>query len=109
MKNPRIRRKKMSELQYGDRYILVNDGGVFAGGWDDLIDCFGIDSETIDEWCEFHDYTYKLKLYDSADKLLNEMTRLYRKLRNDMVPNSRFDEIADELKLSIQSFEKDTY
>jgi len=108
-------------LEYGDRYILIEHGDVFAGGWDQLIDCFGIDSETLEEFCRFHDYTYTLSLYNSADKLNNELHKLYKYLSqpNEIVDSSNkdyddgidtgFEHIAEKLKVIIESFEKDTY
>ena len=122
MKNPKIKEKKMSdELQYGDYYIMVNRGDIFAGNWDQLTDCFGIDAKTIEGWCYDNDYTYTIGLYKPADKLDNELHRLYKYLRQPNVLDSigsseyeggideAFNHIADKLKVTIESFERDNY
>ena len=91
-------------MKYGEDYILIDKGGVFAGSWDQLADCFGIDEETIDQFCSDFKYTWIRKIYSSADELVND---LY-KLNKGLIDTGNF-EISENLLKIVEKFERNTY
>lgn len=99
----------MLELNYGDNYVKVDEnprvqgsliGGIFAGSWEMLDDCFGITADTIDDWCQFNGYHYSVKKFGPEDELLNSLYKLRNELkrsaRMDSANNTYFDDGGDE-------------
>jgi len=71
----------MLPLNYGDNYVKVNNGDIFAGTWDMLEDCFGITSDTINQWCQDNGYHYSVKKYDPIDELVTALWNVRRYLK----------------------------
>jgi len=66
----------MLKINYGDDYVKVNNGDVFAGSWDMLEDCFGITVDSIIQWCRDNDYTFAVTKYTESDAIVNALWRL---------------------------------
>ena len=99
----------MLEIKYGDNYVIVDEnprvsgsliGGVFAGTWEMLEDCFGITAETINQWCLDNGYHYSVKKFNPADEMINSLYKLRRELED-------FGTIQ-ELTAIIETYEKAT-
>jgi len=41
--------------------ILIDNGDLFAGSWEQLEDCFGITEDTLDRWCSDSGYYYSIQ------------------------------------------------
>ena len=41
--------------------ILIDDGEVFDGTEEMLLDCFGVYIDGLDSFCEFHGFTYEIR------------------------------------------------
>ncbi len=40
--------------------IIIENGDLFIGSWDQLSDCFGISSDNLDIWCNSENYIYEI-------------------------------------------------
>ena len=103
----------MLELNYGDNYLKVDanprvlgslKGEIFAGSWEMLEDCFGITSDTIEDWCKFNGYHYSVKKYTPKDKLLDSLYNLRGKTKDPSTAEG-LSVIIDEV---IANYEKET-
>jgi len=94
----------MLKINYGDDYVKVNNGDVFAGSWDMLEDCFGITAGTIEDWCKFNGYCYSVKKYTPHDELLDSLYLLHNKLNDGTDYDMLF--IANEISILIENYNK---
>jgi len=55
----RVKAKLLEQSAFNE-WVTVEEGGVFEGTWEQVDECFGLDKETFERWCEFNGYKFNV-------------------------------------------------
>jgi len=90
-------------IKYGDQYILIDKGETFAGNWEQLADCLGLDESTLEGWCETMHSTFSISRYETKDELINSLYKLIKELNvgNDWV-DGNFEEYSGGIDVGME-------